>query len=123
MRRLLRKGEAMIERDDHAAPTPPLEALQVTPMANGWACILLTERVGYDEFPAYARVIASLLRARLVERFDLPDLRMRGLWLGLRRPFWIVFDDFPLGVTIEPRTRSAASDVHRLYRELAGHTP
>lgn len=98
--------------------TPPLERLSVEPMANGWRCLLLTEAVGWEEFPAYAAAISRRVGGRLCEVVDGPDIRMRGLWVGFRR-FWIVFDDFPLGVTIEPRSKRADRAIERLLSDLA----
>jgi hypothetical protein len=97
--------------------TLPLEHLTVESMANGWKCILLTEAVGWEEFPAYAAAIALMAGGRLGEVVDGPDLRMRGLWVGFRR-FWIVFDGFPLGVTIEPRSKRADRAIDRLHSDL-----
>jgi hypothetical protein len=100
----------------------PLERLSIERMANGWSCILLTERIGYDEFPAYAKAIASMLGGSLGPPVDAPDIRMRSLRQGLRW-YWIVLDDFPLGVTIEPRSRRASRRVQQLHDTLVTHAP
>lgn len=99
----------------------PLEALRVERMANGWNSLLLSERVSYEEFPLYVDAVASLLDARPGQAIDGPDIRMRSLRVGLKW-YWIVFDDFPCGVTIEPRSRYAARHVERLLEKLVGAT-
>ena len=114
------KGWTMTERLARpGAREVPLESLRVECMARrGWSCILLTERIGWEEFPTYAEAIAGLIGARVGGAVDGPDTRMRGLRLGLRR-FWIVYDDYPLSVSIEPRSQLAASYIPRLHAQLS----
>ncbi len=68
---------------EHKALVPPamvpLERLSIEPMANGWSCILLTEAIAWEEFPAYASAIARMVGGRLCQVVDGPDIRMRGL--------------------------------------------
>jgi hypothetical protein len=104
-----------VARPDRALP---MEALRVERMANGWSSLLLTEQVAWEDFPAYAEAIAPLIGARLGQRVDGPDIRMRSLRLGLRW-YWIMFDDFPLGVTIEPRHARASRRIQAIYNALA----
>lgn len=95
----------------------PLERLSIEPMANGWSCILLTEAIAWEQFPPYASAIAQLIGGQLRQLVDAPDTRMRGLFVG-QRPFRMVFDHFPLGVTIEPRTNQAHEAIPRLHDSL-----
>jgi hypothetical protein len=107
-------------RSRSAASAVPLEALRMDRMAIGWNSILLTERIDYEAFPKYSEAIASIIGARLCRRVDGPDIRMRGLWYR-HRLYWIVFDDFPFGVTIEPVSRAAARQLPEIWEQLATH--
>ncbi len=104
-----------------AAPRPelPLEKLAPQAMANGWHSLLLTESIGWEDLPTYAEALAPRIGARIGKRLDGPDVRMVALRIDALG-YWLVFDDFPLGVTLEPQSKHASERIPQLFEELQG---
>jgi hypothetical protein len=84
----------------------PLECLDLEAMASGETSLKLTERVEWDAFPRYAEALVSVLEGTITNRADSAGER---IWTTTIRGgvFWISFDDFPFGVSLEPQDRSA----------------
>lgn len=88
----------------------PLEQLRLLPMASGWEYLLLTERVSWDDFPAYAEAVVARIGGRLGDRIDSGGQRVwRVDWQGLG--YWITWDDLDPGVSIEPCDRVAGERI------------
>jgi hypothetical protein len=84
----------------------PLERLDFETMASSGHSLRLTERVTWEDFPSYAETVVSLLGGTVVQRADSApervwDVRIDGA------AFWISFDDFGLGVSLDPQTVEA----------------
>lgn len=95
----------------------PLEQLAIEPMHVGWECLRLTERIGWDDFPAYAKSLSDQLQAQLLDEIDGPDVRIWHVLIG-GLPFSIVYDDYPVGVSLEPRTEEASARIPALRAQL-----
>ena len=91
----------------------PLEALALQPMASGRLCLELTERVGWQDFPRYAADLLRALSGHKVRAIDSPDVRLWEVLLG-GHPLRLVYDDFPVMITLE----SDSSEADDLLREL-----
>jgi len=96
---------------------PPFERLTLHPMASGQSSLLLTLRISWDEFPAYAETVVALIGGRLGTRADAGGERVwcfeRG---GLN--YWITWDDLDPGVSIEPCDAAAGAAMEELRETL-----
>ncbi len=95
----------------------PLEVLELEPMASGGQSLRLTTQVTWEEFASYAPAVIGLLGGRIVDRADSAPERV---WTAIvdGQPFWISFDDFALGVSLDPQDHSAAALIPRLRERL-----
>ena len=98
----------------------PLDALKLTPMASGNQALLLSARITWEGFSVFAHALARLLRARIVERDDFVAERLWTLVIEGQR-FWLVFDDYPLGVSLEPQDEVAGKLVPTIFEDLLRH--
>jgi hypothetical protein len=101
---------------------PPLEFLTLHPMASGQSSLLLTGKISWEEFPAYAECVVALIGGRLGTRADGGGERVwcveRG---GLN--YWITWDDLDPGVSIEPCDAAAGAaieEIRDLLRQVSG---
>jgi len=94
----------------------PLEHLTLHRMAAQGNYLLLTLRISWDEFPAYAEAVVALVGGRMGERINSGGERV---WKFERKglDYWITWDDLDPGVSIEPCNREAA-DVIEAIREV-----
>jgi hypothetical protein len=94
-----------------------LEALSIRSMENGSSCVRLTERISWDQFPEYARRLSDVLGAEGEGEYDLADGRIRDVVID-GCAFSIVWEDLPVGVSLEPRSDEAATRIPELARAL-----
>jgi len=73
-----------------------LEALRLEAMASGDESILLSERVVWEEFPAYASALAGLVGGRIIDEADSAAERVWTVSIGGQR-FFLAYDDYPSG--------------------------
>ena len=95
----------------------PLERLDLEPMASGNPSIRLTERVTWDGFARYAEAVIAHLGGKIGRRADSPaervwEIRIEG------RAFWVAFDDFGLGVSLDPQDAEAGKLIPALRDKL-----
>ena len=89
-------------------PSLQLEELKIDSMASGDSCLLLTTRIDWDNFVAYANALVRLLGAKVESRSrNVVDHLWTVTLYG--EEFWLVFDDFPFGVSLEPQNSSASA--------------
>jgi hypothetical protein len=98
----------------------PLERLAVECMASGNRSLRLTERVSWEDFPRYARALVSLLRGSIDVQADSPVERV---WTVTIRgaSFWLSFDDFALGISLDAKDGAASSVIPALRDELLSY--
>ena len=95
----------------------PLEVLELEPMASGNQSLRLSTRVTWQEFASYAPAVVGLLGGRIVDRADsAPERVWTAIIEGQR--FWISFDDFALGVSLDPQDHGAAALIPKLRERL-----
>lgn len=87
---------------------PPLECLQITQMASGNDALLLTERVGWESFPAYADAVLQLIAGEVVERVDGPVERVWTVKID-GQLFWLAYDDWPAGISLDSLDHAASA--------------
>ena len=95
----------------------PLERLEIMPMASGNASLLLTERVEWELFPAYAEAILQVLDGEVVDRVDGPDQRVWTVHIG-SQVFWLAYEDYPVGVSLDPQNASASALIPGIRQKL-----
>jgi hypothetical protein len=95
----------------------PLEVLELEPMASGNQSLRLSTRVTCEGFASYAPAVVSLLGGRIVDRADSAPERVWTAIIDGQR-FWISFDDFALGVSLDPQDHGAAVLIPRLRERL-----
>lgn len=98
----------------------PLERLEIRPMASGNESLLLTERVGWESFPQYAEAILQLVEGKVVDRADGPDQRVWTVSISTQL-FWLAYDDYPNGVSLDPRNSDASALVPAIRQKLLDH--
>jgi hypothetical protein len=104
-----------------ATKTPiPLELLKLEPMASGARSLRLTEQVTWEEFALYAPAVVSLVGGSIVDRADSPAERV---WIAIidGQRFWVSFDDFALGVSLDPQSLAADALIPTIREWLLKH--
>jgi len=94
-----------------------LEKLVITTMASGGLSLTLTKAVSWEQFPAYVATIAEILDAEIDVRVDGVTERVWQLSVdGLS--FWIVLEDFGLGVCIDSQDLAASAAIPMIRERL-----
>jgi hypothetical protein len=95
----------------------PLERLDLEAMASGNRALRLTEQVAWEAFPSYARVLVSALGGTIAHQADSAAERV---WIAHIRggAFWVSFDDFGLGVSLDPQNEDAGQLVDGIRETL-----
>ena len=94
------------------------EKLTLEAMASGHLCIRLSEKIGWEEFPAFVDELLPLLDAAITSKTDGVEMRIWELDLpccSLR----LVYEDFPAGVSLESSTDDADDILRDLYKKLS----
>ena len=84
-------------------------------MASGNESLELTEAGTWESFPNFAKKLVKQIGASIIKKLNGPDIRIweieyKGHILNL------VYDDFPNGVSIEPKKSSDQSIIDELYQ-------
>ena len=95
----------------------PIERLEIRQMASGNESLLLTECVNWETFPPYADEIVRLLGGTVVSRVDGPDQRVWTVSIG-NQLFWLAYEDYPFGVSLDPQNSEASAMVPSIRRSL-----
>lgn len=77
-----------------------MSALTIEEMASGHLSLVLSNSVDWSEFPTYAQELLPLVNARVLEKIDSAVVRIWKLVLP-EANLLLVFDDFPLAVSLE----------------------
>jgi hypothetical protein len=95
----------------------PLDVLHLEPMASGHQALVLSHRVTWEAFPSYAPALAGLLGGKIVDKADSAAER---LWTAVieGQRFFISYDDYPFGVSLEPRDDGAATLISTIRERL-----
>jgi hypothetical protein len=95
----------------------PLEVLELEPMSSGHRSIRLTLSVAWDDFGSYAAALIRSLDAVLVHKADSPVERVWTISICGRR-YWLSFDDFGLGVSLDPCDAEANDSIETIRQRL-----
>jgi hypothetical protein len=94
-----------------------LEVLELEPMASGHRSIRLTRSVGWSDFGDYATKLVRLLEGDIVSEADTAVERVWTISIGGRR-YWLSFDDFGLGVSLDPCDAAASDQIENIRQQL-----
>ncbi|MBN7799196.1 DUF3630 family protein [Parahaliea mediterranea] len=84
-------------------------------MAAGWESLELTEAGTWESFPPFAHRYAEQIGAKVLRKITGPDMHIWEIeYEGEILNF--VYDDFPNGVSIEPKAESGQLAIDKLYR-------
>ena len=97
----------------------PLERLEFERMASGEMSLRLTSQVSWESFPEYAHAVVGFLSGAITTRADSPAERVYAITIrGMS--FWIAFDDFGLGVSLDPQNADAGRMMVEIRDTLRG---
>jgi hypothetical protein len=100
---------AILTAGKHAMQDVPLEVLEIEPMASGHRSLRLTRAVAWEDFGPYAESVARALGGSVLSRADSPVERVWTVQIGEGK-YWLSFDDFGLGVSLD--SRDSVADAH-----------
>jgi hypothetical protein len=88
-------------------------------MASGDLSLLITADVSWESFPDQAQSFVDRFGGDVIERIDTPVERMWTVTIK-QCNFWLAFDDFPLGMSLDSRNSSCNPVLRELYDALVG---
>lgn len=84
-------------------------------MASGNFSLELTEAGTWESFPAFAKKFVAQIGAKIIKKIDGQDIRIWEIeYEGVVLSF--VYDDFPNGVSIEPKGKDGQPAIDKLFR-------
>lgn len=88
-------------------------------MASGNLSLLITEDVSWESFPDQAQQFVERFGGKVIERIDTPVERMWTVTIkGCE--FWLAFEDFPLGMSLDSKSSNCNPVVQELFSALVG---
>jgi len=87
-------------------------------MASGNFSLELTEAGTWESFPAFAKKFVAQIGAKIIKKIDGPDIRIWEIeYDGVILNF--VYDDYPNGISIEPKGNEGQPATDKLFRLLS----
>lgn len=84
-------------------------------MASGGESLELTVAGTWESFPIFAEQYVAQVGAKIIKRIEAPDAHLWEIeYEGVVLNF--VYDDFPNGVSVEPKGMLGQAAVNKLYR-------
>jgi len=84
-------------------------------MASGTECLELTEAGSWESFPTFAEKYVKQIGAKIKRKIKAPDMHLWEIeYEGVVLNF--VYDDFPNGISIEPKDKSGQDAIENLYK-------
>lgn len=114
LRRLVKYSET---RDPNSTDLP-IEKLTIEKGASGHLGLVLTERIGWDEFEVYAGEILRRLDARVIERAITVDMQLWDIEVETV-PLRLVYEDFPNRVVLESSSFPGDMLLNKLQARLS----
>lgn len=95
----------------------PLEILAIETTASNRRSLRLTQEVAWEQFADYAQELTELLGGQITARAESPVERVWELEVQAKQ-FWLSFDDFGLGVSLDPRDDAAEDLLATVQHQL-----
>jgi hypothetical protein len=84
-------------------------------MASGNECLELTEEGTWESFPSFAEKYVKQIGAKVIKKIQAPDIHLWEIeFEGVVLNF--VYDDFPNGISIEPKDKNGQAAIEKLYK-------
>lgn len=84
-------------------------------MASGCEGIELTEEGSWETFPPFAKKYAEQIGASIVNKIETPDMHLWEIKYE-NSILNFVYDDFPNGVSIEPKDTNGQAAIETLFK-------
>ena len=95
-----------------------LDALAIQKMASVHFCLNLSERVGWEGFPAFVEKLLEATGGEIVSRSDGPDMRLWNVRID-DSDLKLVFDDYPVMTYLESSDHAGDIVIEKLGRLLS----
>lgn len=97
--------------------TTQFDALKISKMASGHLCLTLSERISWETFPPFAEYLLNSVGGTISEKYDGSDIRLWCVAID-NSTLRLVFDDYPLMVSLESSDERGDAVIGRLYEKL-----
>jgi hypothetical protein len=87
-------------------------------MASGEKCIELTEAGNWEMFPSFAKKFASQINAEIIYKGSAVDMHIWEIQYA-DAILNLVYDDYPNGISIEPKTGHTKEAIIQLYELIS----
>ena len=91
--------------------------MKLSKMASGNLCLNLSEKIDWDQFEEYANQITSLLKAKVKQKNESVVTIIWDILID-DQPLKLVYDDYPLGVTIESDNEDGNKKILEIFEVL-----
>lgn len=93
------------------------DQMKLSKMASGNLCLTLSEKIDWDQFEEYANQITSLLKAKVRQKNESVVTIIWDILID-DQPLKLVYDDYPLGVTIESDNEDGDKKILEIFEVL-----
>lgn len=118
LHRRIRRLVHDFENGDPIVVSLPLGSLKIERQAGGHLYLLLTERIGWEDFERYANELLHRLDGRVAAKGSAADMHLWNVEIETL-PFRLVYDDYPNGVTLESESHAGDMLLRKLQERLA----
>lgn len=93
------------------------DQMKLSKMASGNLCLTLSEKIDWDQFEEYANQITSLLKAKVRQKNESVVTIIWDILID-DQPLKLVYDDYPLEVTIESDNEDGDKKILEIFEVL-----
>ena len=95
----------------------PLESLALCRMASGHLYLKLTKNINWETFPNFATALLKSIGGKIDNKIESMDIRLWEVTL-MGANLNVVFDDYPLMVSIESTDHAGDIVITRLHEQF-----
>ena len=96
------------------------DQMKLSKMASGNLCLTLSEKIDWDQFEEYANQITGLLKAKVKQKNESVVTIIWDILID-DQPLKLVYDDYPLGVTIESDNEDGDKKILEIFEVLKNY--
>jgi len=94
------------------------DSLTVEKMASGHFCLNLSEQVSWETFPSFSENLLKMIGGQIEQKFESFDIRIWEINI-CGCVLQLVFDDFPVMVSLESSSDEGDLLLEKIYRDLS----